>query len=224
MKQIAIDYVTEETTKIECDFTVSKLATYFSEVFFSNYNQIPEDNELIRSASSLNRDLLEWGFNFDPNTKRPYFEGHERSDVLIEREKFINHFLDRKEHYYTVDESIVPKWIEPVEKPCVLIFHDESTYRSNEQSSKRWLLKNHEPFLNVRSRTNQTHAKMCSLIRESREHFIDINLYIKLTRRFWRVLSAYKNGNSYQEVNSTYFSWKSKGNNKNHTIISNTNL
>ena len=76
----------------------------------------------------------------------------------------------------------------------------------------------------VRSRTNQTHAKMCSLISESREHFIDINLYIKLIRRFWRVLSAYKNGNSYQEVISTYFSWKSKGNNKNHTIISNTNL
>jgi len=38
-------------------------------------------------------------------------------------------------------------WINPIEKPCVLLFHDESTFRCNEQTAKRWFKKGKEPFV-----------------------------------------------------------------------------
>jgi hypothetical protein len=39
------------------------------------------------------------------------------------------------------------KWIHPIEKPSVLFFHDESTFRCNEQTPKRWFRKGKEPFV-----------------------------------------------------------------------------
>jgi hypothetical protein len=38
-------------------------------------------------------------------------------------------------------------WINPIEKPCVLLFHDESTFRCNEKTAKRWFKKGKEPFV-----------------------------------------------------------------------------
>ena len=63
-----------------------------------------------------------------------------------------------------------------------------------------------------------------TLLSESREHFVSIGLNMKLIRRFWNCLFAYKNGESYQEIMIKYFSGKSKGTNKSHTKISNRQL
>jgi hypothetical protein len=42
----------------------------------------------IRSASSCRLDLRHWGTRFEDNTQWPYFEGHERSDVIEHRQQF----------------------------------------------------------------------------------------------------------------------------------------
>jgi hypothetical protein len=60
-------------------------------------NETPDpelEGELIRSERQIYNDLISWGFKFDANKKRPYFEGHERPDVVDHRKKF--YFLDRK--------------------------------------------------------------------------------------------------------------------------------
>ena len=75
-------------------------------------------------------DLRRWGITFG-SAKSIYFEGHERPDVVQD---------------YLID-SLYKKWIKLIEKPCVLMFHDESTFRCGEQLTKRWLKKGNEPFI-----------------------------------------------------------------------------
>ena len=63
-------------------------------------------------------DLRRWGATFRENGARPYWEGHERADVVESRESFINYFLDNKQSYYTVnDNEDFPGWITPEKKP-----------------------------------------------------------------------------------------------------------
>lgn len=76
----------------------------------------------------------------------------------------------------------------------------------------------------VRCRTNQNFDRMVNLIYESREAFIEKNMNIKLWRRFWRCIYAYKKGFSYGDVLKTYFSGKSKEKAESHRKIYNTML
>ena len=115
------------------------------------FNELNEDKTIkvekhIRSETMLLFDLKNWGYRYKVDTKRPYFEGHERSDVVIDRENYIRYFIDRQDHYYRVDENNM--WILPTEKPCVLIFHDESTFKSGEVAYKRWMKDVFERFYN----------------------------------------------------------------------------
>ena len=115
------------------------LSRFISNRFYELIDEKPTyPDELVRSESSVRLDLENWGFKYDYNKKRPYFEGHERVDVVQSREHFIDYFVERIDHYYRVNEEEKPNWIFPLEKPCVLIYHDESTFRSGEQSCKRW--------------------------------------------------------------------------------------
>ncbi|CAF5128939.1 unnamed protein product, partial [Rotaria sp. Silwood1] len=66
---------------------------------------------------------------FDANSQRPYFEGHERDDV------------------YTITDGETPMWNVPTRNPHrILLFHDESTFRSGEVSPKRWFFQENTPF------------------------------------------------------------------------------
>ena len=47
-----------------------------------------------------------------------------------------------------MSESEVPEWVLPNEWPCVLVSHDETTFRSGEQSTKRWQIDGSEVFFN----------------------------------------------------------------------------
>ena len=77
---------------------------------------------LIRSLSACQLDLRRWGAQFKNNSQRPYFEGHQRNDVVAHRQQFIHYFLDRKDSYYTVAEGEKPIWQFPSQKPpCILI-------------------------------------------------------------------------------------------------------
>ncbi|CAF1128623.1 unnamed protein product, partial [Brachionus calyciflorus] len=103
-------------------------------------------NNLIRSERMVRNDLKAWGYEYKRNSKRPYFLGHERQDVVNDRNQLIDYFVNRKEDYYKINENL--EWIFPEDKPTILIFHDESTFRSCEQYHSRWLEKGYEPFLN----------------------------------------------------------------------------
>jgi hypothetical protein len=48
-------------------------------------------------------DMKNWGYKWKKNKKRPFFEGHEREDVVKHRSEVVNYFLDRKDHYWVVD-------------------------------------------------------------------------------------------------------------------------
>jgi hypothetical protein len=65
---------------------------------------------------------------------------------------------------------------------------------------------------------------MLKLIIESRENFRKKEIHLKLLRRFWKCLLAYKDGQSYVEVMQMFFSIKCEGTVKSHTRISNSNL
>ena len=131
-------YVAREVKRKECVFNVKELSNFFNQRFAELFPNSQLTS--IRSESSLRLDLHHWGFTFKLNGKRPYFEGHERHDVIEHRTKLIDYFISRKEeNYYTVEKTDkLIKWIKPTERPCVLFFHDESTFRSGEQSNKRW--------------------------------------------------------------------------------------
>ncbi|CAF1519064.1 unnamed protein product [Adineta ricciae] len=116
-------FAVERCSSKSADFTVQDLASFIDE-----------------KPSPL-------GFRFDSNSKRPYFEGHERPDIVSHREEFIKYFLEKKDHYYMISNDESPIWKMPTQSPAsVLIFHDETTFRSGEVSAKRWVFENNAPF------------------------------------------------------------------------------
>ncbi|CAF5216881.1 unnamed protein product, partial [Rotaria magnacalcarata] len=88
------------------------------------------DSELIRSVSSCRNDLRRWGATFKENGARPYFEGHERQDVVE-----------------MSDDPQLPGWQVPTKQnPSIILFHDESTFKSGEVAPKRWFFGDSAPF------------------------------------------------------------------------------
>lgn len=122
------------------------MAKYINQKFCEITETEPVEGRLIRSDKMIRNDLNSWGYKYKTNSKRPFFEGHEREDVSKHRKEFIEYFVERKYHYYSLDDE--NKWINPKDKPTILIFHDESTFRSAEQFHSRWLKEGNEPFLN----------------------------------------------------------------------------
>jgi hypothetical protein len=117
-------------------------------MFYKITNTEKENDLFVRSESAVRMDLKKWGLEYGSPSKI-YFEGHERPDVVEAREIFIDYFLGRIDHYYTLTDSSLDeiKWIEPTEKPCVAFYHDESTFRCGEQTAKRWIMEGKEPFI-----------------------------------------------------------------------------
>jgi hypothetical protein len=73
-------------------------------------------------------DLIRWGARFKANSSRPYFEGHERPDVKLQREEFFNYILDRKNSYFIVSDADQPMWELPTQQPnsiliCMCLKH-----------------------------------------------------------------------------------------------------
>ena len=116
-------FVVEGCSRKAADFSVADLAKFIDRKFYELSGTVKTlDDQLVRSETSCRLDLRRWGVRFTDNKQRPYFEGHERNDVVIEREKFISYFLTRRGHYYTVSDGEQPMWCMPtVAKPCVLI-------------------------------------------------------------------------------------------------------
>ena len=153
IKYAAYSYALENANKKAATFTVSNLANFVTKEF-EKLNEISlKPGELVRSVSFCNVDLIKWGAKWDDNKNRPYFEGHEREDVVIARNNFVRYFLDHKELYFTETLGPIRSWKRPIRneiigKPRILISHDESTFKSGEVASKRWIFPESPPFFN----------------------------------------------------------------------------
>ena len=78
------------------EFDAFELAKFIDKQFYklTSIKKDPEDS-LIRSVKSCRLDLRRWGAHFESNSQRPFFESHERQDVVQHRAKFLQHFLSR---------------------------------------------------------------------------------------------------------------------------------
>ena len=91
-------------------FTAHDLAHFIDKRYYEINNSNKTDSHLVRSVQSCRLDLRHWGAHFDTNTNRPYFEGHDRPDVVAHRHEFIHRFLDNKDSYYTVTAGENAHW------------------------------------------------------------------------------------------------------------------
>ena len=94
-------FALENANKKAAILTVKSLANFVTKEFEKITNIPLKPDNLIRSVSSCNIDLLKWGARWDDNKNRPYFEGHERDNVVEERNNFVEYFLHNKELYFT---------------------------------------------------------------------------------------------------------------------------
>ena len=114
-------FVVESCAKKSAAFTTLDLAKYIDRRYYEITGTPKTDDALVRSPESCRLDLRHWGAKFQPNSQRPYFEGHERDDVVKHRDEFVSYFLARKDKYYTISDEEKPTWHIPKQNPCVLI-------------------------------------------------------------------------------------------------------
>ena len=98
-------FVSESCSRKSADFTVVDLSNFVDMKFYQLTQKVKVSDVLVRSVESCRLDLRRWGAKFRQNSQRPYFEGHERSDVVAHRREFITHFLQRKGQYYTITDG-----------------------------------------------------------------------------------------------------------------------
>ena len=127
---------------------MTDLAKFVDDKYYEITKTTKSNAELIRSETSCRLDLRRRGTKFEKNTQHSYFEGHERLDVVEHKKQFISYFLKRKDNYCTIQDGDTPTWQIPTQKPTVLIFHDESTFRSDDISHKRWIINEQTSFFN----------------------------------------------------------------------------
>ncbi len=65
----------------------------------------PIGDDLIRSERICRLNLRRRGAKFETNSQRPYFEGHEKDDVVKHRNEFIGYFLAYKGFYYRITDD-----------------------------------------------------------------------------------------------------------------------
>ena len=47
--------------------------------------------------------------------------GHERYDVVKDREQFVQYFLQHQDNFYTISEGDNPEWVHPSQNHTILI-------------------------------------------------------------------------------------------------------
>ena len=111
-------FVVQACSQKSADFKAVDLAQFIDTKYYELtgiQKQIGDD--LIRSERSCRLDLRRWGAKFQANSQRPYFEGHERDDVVKHRDEFINYFLAYRDFYCTVTDGDTLMWNMPIQNP-----------------------------------------------------------------------------------------------------------
>lgn len=136
LEKEAKTFALEGASSKHSGFDVKKLSEFvnkrFRELYEQSFEKTFEYGDLVRSQESCRVDLLKWGAKWDKNANRPYFEGHEREDVVKSRVEFVNYFSKNKDLYYYPkhDENNNLVWNKPTRKMRILLSHDESTFKS----------------------------------------------------------------------------------------------
>ncbi|CAF4333851.1 unnamed protein product, partial [Rotaria magnacalcarata] len=127
----AKQFTLERCSQKVASFTSMDLALFIDTAYYETIGITKDtDSELIRSVSSCRNDLRRWGATFKENGARPYFEGRERQDVVE-----------------MSDDPQLPGWQVPTKQnPSIILFHDESTFKSEEVAPKRWFFGDSAPF------------------------------------------------------------------------------
>jgi hypothetical protein len=115
-------FVVEACSRKSGEFKALDLAQFVDEKYYELTGikkQIGDD--FIRSERSCRVDLRRWGAKFEANSQRPYFEGHERDDVVKHRNEFIGYFLSYKDFYYSITDDEIPMWNLPTQNPPRII-------------------------------------------------------------------------------------------------------
>ncbi|CAF4219816.1 unnamed protein product [Rotaria sordida] len=117
-------FVVQACSRKSADFKAIDLAQFIDEKYYEVTGAKKQsDDDLIRSESSCRLDLRRWGAKFEANSQRPYFEEHERDDVVKHRNAFINYFIAHKDFYYTITNGETSMWKIPTHNPPrILIF------------------------------------------------------------------------------------------------------
>jgi hypothetical protein len=149
-------YALKRASEKKSNFDAHELSVFIDKRF-REIHQLERDfveldeNKLIRSKESCRADLLKWGARYDKNSCRPYFEGHEREDVVIDRKNYVNYFVENKDFFYYPKYDVVSKcheWVKPMRNIKILLSHDESTFKSGEIPMYRWIFPDSAPFYN----------------------------------------------------------------------------
>ena len=120
-------FVVQACSQKSGEFKSLDLAQFIDEKYYELMGIKKQiDDDLIRSERSCRLDLRRWGAKFDANSQRPYFEGHERDDVVKHRNEFINYFLTHKSSYYTVTDGEIPMWNIPTQNPHRILICKDS--------------------------------------------------------------------------------------------------
>ena len=141
-------YAIKECGKKSTHFCVDDLVKFITLEYQEVTNDILPEGEYIRSKFSCRADLIRWGAKFEKNTKRPYFDGHERADVVESRKQFVDYFLGISKYVFQQSSDALASWIAPLEHLYIIMCHDQSTFRSGEQRSSRWMFNKSAVFYN----------------------------------------------------------------------------
>ena len=114
-------FVSGACSKKAATFKSIDLANFIDSSYYKLTGTKQRQNQLIRSERMCRLDLKRWDYRFDLNTSRPFYEGHERADVLAYREKFLDYFLSKRHHYYLVSAGDHLSWCVPTEQPRIII-------------------------------------------------------------------------------------------------------
>ncbi|CAF1686736.1 unnamed protein product [Adineta ricciae] len=97
LESLAKLYAVEACKRKAASFTCWELAKYLDDQYYEVTEEVKNTQQLIRSEKACHLDLQRWGCKFDRNTAKPYWEGHERPDVVEARTKFVQNFLTNQD-------------------------------------------------------------------------------------------------------------------------------
>jgi hypothetical protein len=154
-------YTIEQVSKKEAVFTIDILKIFSKELLRQKEPDL--DPEKFITDKGLNRLISSWGFFWGKNKSRPYINGHERQDVVAKRKEFVTYFAESQATHHIYIRKEYEKMNENFKQGTkeyywslaanmanarLLIAHDESTFRSGEILSERWIHYDYSPMFN----------------------------------------------------------------------------
>lgn len=101
-------------------------------------------------ARTARRWLSKMGLVYSRYTKGVYFDGHERKDVVTDRNNiFLPQWKCHARRFVIFREAgtwTIPTNLKDNKTPLVFITHDESTFNANDGKRQGWITKDHQPL------------------------------------------------------------------------------